>query len=82
MKDIKQFITEGQHLINHNGIKVTASDLLTWLIKTGKIDRPKDMDPEEFAEAAQRAAEDEGISPEDAEYVYDYAYELCEKFGC
>jgi hypothetical protein len=82
MKDIRQFINEGQHLINHDGIKVTAGDVLTWLTKTGALKHDSNWSAEEFAQAAQDAAEDAGISIEDAEYVYDYAYEICDKFGC
>lgn len=49
-----------------------AKSYLNWLIKMGKLPRIEEgIDIEEYAENAQRAAEDEGLSLEYAERVYD-----------
>lgn len=51
----------------------TPSDLITKLIKMNLLDRQFDNESkEDFAERAQQATEDYGISLEDAERVYDY----------
>lgn len=50
-------------------------DCLTWLIKTGLLDRfNSSYDINEWAEMAQYAAEDAGVPLDDAERVYDVAF--------
>lgn len=50
-------------------------DCLTWLIKTGLLDRfNSSYDIDEWAEMAQSAAEEAGVPLDDAERVYDVAY--------
>lgn len=54
-----------------------SKSYLNWLIAMGKLPRiDQDTDVEEYAEQAQRAAEDEGLSLEEAEMVYDAASDL------
>lgn len=53
-----------------------AKSYLNWLINMGKLSRIEEgIDIEEYAENAQRVAEDEGLSLEYAERVYDAACE-------
>lgn len=58
-------------------INIDAKSYLYRLIKMDKLPRIEEcVDVEEYAEMAQRAAEDEGLSLEYAERVYDAACEI------
>lgn len=77
MKNIKDYINEqcsGKY--HYNKDTFNPSDCLTWLIKSGCIEKySSDVDVEEYAQNAQYAAEDAGVPTEDAERVYDCAFE-------
>lgn len=58
------------------GKNFNAKSYLNWLINMGKLPRIEErIDIEDYAENAQRVAEDEGLSLEYAERVYDAACE-------
>ena len=77
MKTLNEFINESISNYAYDPKTFNPKDCLTWLIKTKLLDKYSNKyDVEEWAEMAQSAAEDAGIPINDAERVFDAAYDI------